>query len=301
MLSSFEKEFKKLVNRILVKEGKTELIIFVDDLDRCLPEFSLDFLENIKHFFSVDKVIFVIALDEELLETALQKRYNNDSSFTSKIYLEKIIDLFLRLPNYKVKNLKEYAIFTLEGRYPLKGILKAKDVSNMIKMFDRLSDTESSRIATNPRKIDRVLKNMIIGIKSLSKNSIFGESYILSFIFLIMKEYYKDIFDFSRRNITNNKCFIWLWNVVKLRKFSENELKVISLSNIDTINKLKENLKKYSDNLLEPTRDSELNELIVLLMETFYSEIINGSLTIAKDKREEYFYRLANEINKYFY
>ncbi len=300
ILDSFENRFSKLVNRILKIEKRSNLIIFVDDLDRCLPEFSLDFLENIKHFFSVDNVIFVIALDEELLETALQKRYNSDSQFTSKVYLEKIIDLFLSLPNYEAKNLKEYVTFILRERYPLENILTEEYISNMINMFDRVSETESSRIATNPRKLDRALKNMIIGIKILPENSISNNSYIISFIFLIMKEYYKDIFDFSRKSITNNKCFNWLWTVVKNRKFVENELKVISFSNIDAINELKDKLKKYSDNLLEPTRDLELNELIVLLMETFYSEIMNGSLTIAKDKREEYFYKLANEINQYF-
>src|SRR5206468_10942273 len=39
------------------------IVVFVDDLDRCLPESALQVLESMKLFFDLDGFVFVVGLD----------------------------------------------------------------------------------------------------------------------------------------------------------------------------------------------------------------------------------------------
>jgi len=48
--------------------GVTRIVVFVDDLDRCLPSSSLDLLESMKLFFDLPGFVFVVGLDEEVVE-----------------------------------------------------------------------------------------------------------------------------------------------------------------------------------------------------------------------------------------
>lgn len=46
-------------------------VVFVDDLDRCLPEKSVAVLELIKTVFNVESFAFVLALDDEVIERGI--------------------------------------------------------------------------------------------------------------------------------------------------------------------------------------------------------------------------------------
>ena len=53
------------------------LVIFVDELDRVRPDYSVKFLEAIKHIFSLQGVCFVLAVDRDQLEAAVRQLYGN--------------------------------------------------------------------------------------------------------------------------------------------------------------------------------------------------------------------------------
>lgn len=57
--------------------GGKPLIILVDELDRVRPDYSVKFLEAIKHLFSVQGVCFVLAVDREQLECSVKQLYGN--------------------------------------------------------------------------------------------------------------------------------------------------------------------------------------------------------------------------------
>ena len=42
--------------------------LFVDELDRCRPDYAINYLETIKHVFDVHGLVFVLAVDYEQLE-----------------------------------------------------------------------------------------------------------------------------------------------------------------------------------------------------------------------------------------
>ena len=55
--------------------GVTRIVVFVDDLDRCLPGSALDLLESMKLFFDLPGFVFVVGLDEDIVERAVYAKF----------------------------------------------------------------------------------------------------------------------------------------------------------------------------------------------------------------------------------
>ncbi len=64
----------------LTNGGATRVVVFVDDLDRCLPGNALEVLESIKLFFDLPGFIFVVGLDEDVVQRAVRERFSVDIS-----------------------------------------------------------------------------------------------------------------------------------------------------------------------------------------------------------------------------
>ncbi|MBV8102995.1 MAG: hypothetical protein JOZ31_27970 [Verrucomicrobia bacterium] len=61
-------------------EGPDRLVVFVDDLDRCLPQGALEVLEAMKLFFDLEGFIFVVGLDQGVVERSIDLKYRNESN-----------------------------------------------------------------------------------------------------------------------------------------------------------------------------------------------------------------------------
>ncbi len=75
-----------------------ELIIFIDELDRCRPDFAVSILEIIKHIFNVDKVKFVLVTNFSQLTAAVKHSYGD--TIDAHRYLDKFIKFRFELPKY---------------------------------------------------------------------------------------------------------------------------------------------------------------------------------------------------------
>ena len=74
----------------------TPIVIFIDELDRCRPNFSLSMLESIKHVFEVEGVQFVLVTNTEQLLSSISHSYG--SSINAKRYLDKFLGFSFMLP-----------------------------------------------------------------------------------------------------------------------------------------------------------------------------------------------------------
>ena len=73
------------------------VVIVVDELDRCRPDYALEVLEVIKHFFSVPRLHFVLGVNLTALEDMVRARYG--SAINAHAYLGKFIQVTLDLPD----------------------------------------------------------------------------------------------------------------------------------------------------------------------------------------------------------
>jgi len=83
------------------------LVIVVDELDRCRPDYALEVLEVIKHFFAIPGVTFILGANLLALENSVMARYG--TGIDASAYLRKFIHISLSLPSeigqrHNVKN-----------------------------------------------------------------------------------------------------------------------------------------------------------------------------------------------------
>ena len=128
-------------------------VVFVDDLDRCLPEKAVQVLELIKTLFSVESFAFVLALDDEVIERGIGHRYKEyklqdkkpEMPITGFEYLEKIVHLPFRLP----------ALTRDLARLMIKKYEHEVEPDHALKWFDR----------PTPLRVGERLRNPEIGAK----------------------------------------------------------------------------------------------------------------------------------------
>ena len=94
-LKEVQTAFQKLA------EDKT-LVVVVDELDRCLPTYTVKVLERLHHIFGeIKNCIVILAVDKEQLEHTVQSIYGTDCN--TDAYLRKFIDFEVEL-NYGTVN-----------------------------------------------------------------------------------------------------------------------------------------------------------------------------------------------------
>lgn len=99
--SSFKRLLSEAVD-LLTKQPsdptakRPPLVILIDELDRCRPDFAIRMLERVKHFFDVDGCVFLVATDGGNLPAAVASQYG--ANVDGERYLRRFFDLEYRLP-----------------------------------------------------------------------------------------------------------------------------------------------------------------------------------------------------------
>ena len=80
----------------MLPERGNRLIIFVDELDRCNPNYAVKFLERIKHYFLDDRITFVFSVNLAELQHTIKHHYGE--GFNAFRYLDRFFDFRVDLP-----------------------------------------------------------------------------------------------------------------------------------------------------------------------------------------------------------
>ena len=103
-IDSYDKDKKNLseFKRYLVEFAASNsenypIVFFIDELDRCNPHYAVKVLERIKHLFDVPNIVFVLSVNLDQLQYAVQGFYGS-ALIDGKNYLKRFIDLQISLP-----------------------------------------------------------------------------------------------------------------------------------------------------------------------------------------------------------
>ena len=128
-------QFKENLTGVLRDTGKgAPVIIFIDELDRCRPQYTIVFLERIKHLLNLPDLIFILGIDRIQLANAIRGVYGQ--SFDAEIYLQRFIDLDYRL---SAGNLNDF-IKGLITTYDLESFFQARNAAAPPLMRNELND-----------------------------------------------------------------------------------------------------------------------------------------------------------------
>ena len=81
------------------------IVLVVDELDRCIPQYAIKVLERLHHiFYGLENVVVIMAIDRTQLEHSVEEMFGKKSDCSMNIdkYLKKFIDFSVVLDNGKV-------------------------------------------------------------------------------------------------------------------------------------------------------------------------------------------------------
>ena len=186
-IAAFREEFGSLLNELNVT-----LVVFIDNLDRCLPKKAIQTLEAVRLFLFLPKTAFVIAADEDMIRHAVREHYAGPDDRLVTDYLDKMVQVSLRVPRVGVQETKAYLMMlfaevagvkaeklqqlreglieklrslwkgepiTTKFARELLGVSENSDVANDLEMADRLAHVLATapNIQGNPRIVKRLL------------------------------------------------------------------------------------------------------------------------------------------------
>ncbi|MGF6632917.1 Qat anti-phage system ATPase QatA [Paraburkholderia sp. MM6662-R1] len=192
--------FRKAFDKLLKDAGIKQLIVLIDDLDRCLPDTAIETLEAIRLFVFTARTAFVVAADEAMIEYAVRKHFPDLPETTgprdyARNYLEKLIQVPFRIPALGETETRIYVTLLLTGaeigdedtdyakliaaaRERLKrpwenaGLdaatvkaalgTKADKANNALALSDQIGPILASGAKGNPRQIKRFLNTLLL-------------------------------------------------------------------------------------------------------------------------------------------
>ena len=189
------------------KVATIPLVVFVDELDRCRPDFAIKLLEVIKHLFDVPGVCFVVSINTRQLSESIRAVYGG--GFDATHYLHRFFDLTYRLPE---PNHYEYAksLFT---QWPFK--VKDRSDDNFVFGSANGSDVQAYLFSLVSREfgLDLRAQRRVFDTALTAANAIPTESRIHSlFLFFLSALYVRKPSgwdEFWTRAATDDTFYLW--------------------------------------------------------------------------------------------
>ncbi|MER9548341.1 KAP family P-loop domain protein [Mesorhizobium sp. M0322] len=105
MIHAIRREFEELLDDL-----KVTLVVFVDDLDRCLPPTVIGTLEAMRLFLFMRRTAFIIAADDKMIKESVRIHFPGTKIDDDIVisYFDKLIQVPLRVPPLGTNEVKAY-------------------------------------------------------------------------------------------------------------------------------------------------------------------------------------------------
>lgn len=167
-LSSLSRLHEEVIQEYIEKNDFDQVVIFIDDLDRCSIENSKSIIDAVKLFLTTKNCVFILGLDIEKLQRSLDLKYKNIKGFDAREYIDKIVQLRFDLPPLSKSDIKDYVKNLLPEDY--------KGYSEII----------AEGVPSNPRSVKLFINNLRFQL-ALSKYRDFEINEPLLIKWLILK------------------------------------------------------------------------------------------------------------------
>jgi hypothetical protein len=150
-LYSFKKSIETLGKAIKKSQG-FPLMIVIDELDRCRPSYAIEVIEKIKHLFSAENVVFLLAVNTRQLQESIKSVYG---AIDANTYLKKFVNIETQLPRRygytQINDYTQYASYLFDAhefeQWLDKGALVS--ITSCFGEYYKLSLRDIERVFTN--------------------------------------------------------------------------------------------------------------------------------------------------------
>ncbi|WP_299480826.1 P-loop NTPase fold protein [uncultured Roseibium sp.] len=181
------------------------IVVFIDDLDRCLPKGALSVLESMKLFFDLDGFVFVVGLDKDVIVWSIDNIYKTaskegetDTALTRPIegadYIKKIFQVPFELRPVSSDNVEDLVLsMTTEARLP-----PAQSQVILDEILPHLRFLVSEGGGVNPRDVKRYINNFIMASKTRDPGKPFDNGVFLTLQTLAANPDWQFVYDALR-------------------------------------------------------------------------------------------------------
>lgn len=162
------RKFREEFSDALKSDEIKNVVVMVDDLDRCRPERIIEILEVIKLFLAVERTTFIIAADENVIKYSIREKYPPMNGFDvelDKEYIEKIIQLPIYIPELSAKDIQNYLLLLVAQSY-----LEQESFKHLISKLFEEKRTISGDVITL-EEINRLIDELHLSWKSEGKST----------------------------------------------------------------------------------------------------------------------------------
>lgn len=173
------------------------LVIIIDELDRCRPDYAVKVLETIKHFFDIDGLCFVLSMDEGQLKNSVQQLYG-PLNFAE--YMRKFVNYSFALPTPDAEKYIAYLSESYKLEQQLQkftnvelSLHRNKDSREVASIIGSLFSAYSCLFNFSLRAQNQVMQRLILFINSLNPAKSFYPEFA---VFLAcVREYSKGLYE----------------------------------------------------------------------------------------------------------
>lgn len=164
-LNDFENSFEQWLKGTLGDDER--MVIFIDDLDRCMPQVALGVLEALKLYLNIKQLIFVVGVDKNVIDPLVKKHYADLGldEYKSGNYLAKMFQTEVTVGPSE-DQVVEYLDYHLDNvEYFNDPFLEKKEKKLFRDLINNLADR-------NPREVKRLINSAVMsgaGVEMMKK------------------------------------------------------------------------------------------------------------------------------------
>jgi predicted KAP-like P-loop ATPase len=206
-LEQFQQVFRNLMLNHVLRDHR-RLYLFIDDLDRCLPEAAVSVLEALKLFLNIPGCVFILGMDRHVVEQGIRVRYHEFAlgpagtahPVDARQYLDKIIQIPFTLPPLSAAQIESYIhSWCDEHQQPL---------------LQQCAPLIVAGVAPNPRSIKRTLNvlRLVMALREAQSGALDLEDLQRLVKIVVLQTSYDALY---RETITTPRLLVELENAMR--------------------------------------------------------------------------------------
>ena len=151
-IETLQKQLITLVETQCDEAQLDRIVVFIDDLDRLIPQRAVEFLEALKLFLDIEGCVYVLACDYQVVAQGLRQKFGvGEADLKGRSFFDKIIQVPFNMPisQYNAQNFCENMLQHIDVEY------QKEDIALYVNLI-------TYSVGFNPRTVKRLFNNLLL-------------------------------------------------------------------------------------------------------------------------------------------
>lgn len=161
---NFSQTIEKVKKKLQEIAEERTIVLFVDELDRCIPQYAIKVLERLHHiFYGLENVVVIMAIDRKQLEHSVEEMFGarkDELSIDVEKYLKKFIDFSMVLDNGVINESYKEKYEMYFNKFTMKHEEDAEEITNILsKLFATIDIRRQEKLIEKANMVHSLVCN----------------------------------------------------------------------------------------------------------------------------------------------